>query len=166
MPRAIPFDPSLELGGVVPQDHIEALEAVSARQGEVDGALAQLNSMMMLKRKLEMTAAELVAIGIPVTNLQTRLESVSQEIEEAATRYAEVCVVNLPEIASMQAALPGLSEHYESPLDYSRSMIKKLPLSSDSIEMDAQVRLSQTPDPTLTNPDPPAALPSPPAPPT
>ena len=138
MPRSIPYDPSLELGGIVPEAHIQALEGVSAKQGEVDGALAQLNSFMMLKRKLEMTAAELVSIGIPVTNLQTRMESVSHEIEEAATRYAEVCTANLPEIARMRASLPGVSEHYESPLDYGRSMIKKLPLSSDSMEMDAQ----------------------------
>ncbi|GLS24569.1 hypothetical protein [Marinibactrum halimedae] len=138
MSTSIPFDPSLTLGNIVPEDHLTVLDKISTLQTPIDNALDLLNSSIMLKRKLKMTMQELVNLQVDTTEVSKSMDDVSKSIGTAASEYAKVCVKNMPEIAKEKANIPQVSHNIESPIDYNRSQIKQLPLSSDSLTMDAQ----------------------------
>lgn len=138
MSTSIPYDPSLALGNIVPQAKLTVLEAISTLQTPIDEALQELNSAILLKRKLGMTMQEMVNMGIPTDDVAKSVEDVGKEIQAAAKKYAEVSVQNLPKITAERAKIAQVSDSYESPIDYNRSQLKALPISADSLTMDAQ----------------------------
>ena len=48
MSTTIPYDPSLALGNIVPEDHLTVLEGISTLQTPIDSALDELNSSILL----------------------------------------------------------------------------------------------------------------------
>jgi len=58
------YDPSLALGNIVPEDHLTVLEEISKLQTPIDSALDELNSAILLKRKLQMTMQDLLNLHI------------------------------------------------------------------------------------------------------
>jgi hypothetical protein len=138
MSTTIPYDPSLDLGNIVPPEHLEVLEKISTLQTPIDEAQNELNSLILLKRKLGMTKDELVTMKVDTADLDKPLEDVDASITAAATKLAEVSVTNLPLISEQRKAIPQISDHIESPIDYTKSQIKQMPLASDSMTMDAQ----------------------------
>ena len=138
MSTSIPYDPSLALGNIVPADHLAVLEQISTLQGPINAALGELNSSILLKRKLNMTMQDLVNLGIDTSTVSKSLEAVNKQILSAAESYATVSVDALPKIAAAKGKIPQVSDSVESPIDYNKSLIKQLPLSADSMTMDAQ----------------------------
>ncbi len=138
MSTTIPFDPTLVLGNIVPPAHLKTLEQISALQGPVDAAQDQLNTEILTRRKLDMTRQELVNMRIPTGTLAKTIDQVGKQIEKAAVSFADISVKNLPQIAVQRGQIPQIGHSIESPIDYNRSAIKTMPLSSDSINMDAQ----------------------------
>ncbi|BBM84492.1 hypothetical protein [Candidatus Uabimicrobium amorphum] len=138
MSTEIPYDPSLALGNIVPDEKLKVLEAISALQTPIDAAQGELNSAIMLKRKLQMTMNDLVNMGIDTSELNDSIAKVGGEILDAAKKYAKVSVDALPKVAAQKAKIAQVSDSLESPIDYNRSQIKLEPLSSDSIHMDSQ----------------------------
>ena len=142
---------SLLLGNIVPPQHMEMLEMKAALQETIDDALEELTSFLELKKKLDATAQDMLALGVPIEDLVSQTGDVAKSIQTAATNYARVSSDLLPKIARAHAMKGrGAASLLESPMDYSLSSLKTdLPLGSDSLEMDArQLRHHFRPFPT------------------
>ena len=142
--HSIPYDASLLLGNIVPPQHMEMLEMKAAFQETIDDALEELTSFLELKKKLDATAQDMLALGVPIEDLNTQMGDVAKNIQAAATNYARVSSDLLPKIArahtrAMKGGGSSSPSLLESPMDYNLSKLKTdLPLGSDSLEMDAQ----------------------------
>ncbi len=134
----IPYDPSLSLGNICPQGHLDVLEGLSKLQTPIDAKLDELNSAILLKRKLSMTSQELVNMNVSTAEVDKSLISVGKAVADAASDYAKISVENLPKIAAQRSKIATIGSSVESPIDFNRSAIKKLPLAADSMTMDAQ----------------------------
>lgn len=62
MSTTIPYDPSLDLGNIVPPEHLEVLEKISTLQTPIDEAQNELNSLHPLATTLIPTNQRLAAI--------------------------------------------------------------------------------------------------------
>jgi hypothetical protein len=138
MPTNIPYDPNLDLGNIVPPSHLKVLENISALQTPIDAAQDELNSLIMLRRKLDMTKDELTIMDVDVTDLEKPIDDVNSAIKTAAATYATTSATNLPKVAEERKAIPQISSAIESPIDYNKSEIKQMPLAADTMTMDAQ----------------------------
>ncbi|MCW8092724.1 hypothetical protein [Alteromonas sp. ASW11-130] len=143
MPSTIPFDPSLVLGNVVDQSKIDDLTKIAELQKPVDAAQQALNSYILSKRSLDMTLQEMINMNVAqddLNNLVKEIDSVKSEMSKAAITLAQETVKALPEIRAARESMSQkqISSSVESPMDYNKSAIKKMPISSDSMVMDAQ----------------------------
>ncbi|MCT4664063.1 MAG: hypothetical protein N4A45_02370 [Flavobacteriales bacterium] len=143
MPTTIPFDPSLVLGNVVDPKKIEALKNVATAQEPVDLAQQKLNSLILSKRSLDMTMQEMINMGVgqeELKKLSDQIDNQKKAMTEAAVDYAKQSVAAQETIqeARKAAGQIKISENVESPIDYNKSAIKMMGLSSDSMIMDAQ----------------------------
>lgn len=138
MPSTIPYDPSLVLGNIVHPDNLENLTEISAAQAPVDAAEEELNSLIAMKRSLDMTIQELVNMKVDATDLMQESETVGKQVQQAAVKYGQAKLACEQKIQPMKAKISGVHVDAESPIDYARSQIKKMPLSADSLRMNCQ----------------------------
>jgi hypothetical protein len=138
VPTTIPFNASLVLGNIIPAGVLPALEAIGVAQSAIDAAEDNLNSMISLKRSLQMTMQELDEMGVPTTAVQTALATVNTNVATAAAGYATTSVAQSTAIQTQRAGMPQITEAPESPIDYNRTQIKRMPLSADSLRMNVQ----------------------------
>ncbi len=137
MPSTIPYDPSIVLGNIVDPAKLDQLNRIAARQAPIDAAENNLNSLITLKRSIDTTIKELANMSIDTGELSKQSSEINKEIVEAATEYAKEKLAGKTEIQKIQAeAIVNAS--WESPIDYNRTEIKKMPLSSDSMNMNVQ----------------------------
>lgn len=138
MSSSIPYDPSLVLGNIVPLEHLDKLEKIATLQSPIDAALNELNSAILTRRKLDMTMDELLNLGVDTSKVSSQMKKINDEIKSAAGTFASTSATNLPEIAKVQGTLKAVNDSIESPIDYNRSQVKRMPLAADSMTMDAQ----------------------------
>jgi hypothetical protein len=138
MPQSIPNDPSLSIGSVVPQEKLEILIKIADEQAKIDAAEDALNSQIQLKRSLDMTIQDLLNMGIDPSEETKAIETVKKSIMDAAKAYATVKIATLPNIIALKSQLGLVSAHIESPVDFNKSSLKTLPLSYDSLKLNAQ----------------------------
>lgn len=138
MPSTIPYDPSLVLGNIVQQDKLDNLVKISSLQAPADAAQTNLNSMITLKRSIDMTIQEMIDMGIDVTDLIAESQEIGKQVQKAAIDYGKAKVASEKAIQPLRSLLSGVSEEVESPIDYNRSLIKEMPISSDSLQMNVQ----------------------------
>ncbi|WP_294824108.1 hypothetical protein [uncultured Flavobacterium sp.] len=138
MPSTIPYDPSLVLGNIVNQDRLDNLLAISAAQAPADAAEDNLNSLITLKRSLDMTVQELIEMNVDATDVIQESQDVGTQIAEAAKDFGKAKVASEKAIQPLKAKMRGLSESVESPVDWNKTQIKQMPLSSDSLKMNCQ----------------------------
>lgn len=138
MPSTIPYDPRLVLADIVSQDTLDNVKQISKYNAPVDAAEEHLNSLLASKRGLDMTKTELQNLGIPTTDIDPELDSLKSEITKAAADYAKEKMTAEREIQPLRARIHAVDSQVESPVDYLKSDIKKMPLASDSVSMDVQ----------------------------
>ena len=139
MPSTIPYDPSLVLGNLVTQEALDNLVAISAIQAPIDAAESNLNSLIALKRSIDMTIQELINMGIDPSDLVKESDDVGKSIKDAATEFAKIKVDGLKKIQPLESKVQGVHESLESPVDFTRTQIKTdLPLAADSLKMNVQ----------------------------
>ena len=142
MPTSIPFDPSLVLGNIVDPKKITALEAVAVAQKPVNLAQEKLNSLILSKRSLDMTVQEMIQMEIDekdMAKLTAQVAKTKTAMATAAVDYASVTASAQPAIQKAKEASSAIiSAEVESPIDWNKSAIKKIDISSDSMIMDAQ----------------------------
>ncbi len=137
MPSTIPYDPSLVLGNIVHKDALANLKQISDRQAPIDQKEDTMNSLISLKRSIDMTIQELVDMEIDPSDLRKTSTSVGSDIQKAAIDYANEKVKGLQDIQKLKA-VPMIHVNAESPIDYNKTQIKTMPLSADSLKMNAQ----------------------------
>lgn len=138
MPSTIPYDPSLVLGNIVSQEKLNNIIQISKLQAPSDAAENELNSLITLKRSVDMTVQETIGMGITPTDLISESQKIGQQIEKAAANYGKAKVAAEKAIQPLRAKMNSVNESVESPIDYNKSQLKKMPISSDSLQMNSQ----------------------------
>ena len=141
MPESIPsYRTALALGDLADVRALELLHQINAHQRKLDAARERLNSRMALKRSLAMTVNELVDLGVDVTPLQAELRALDTTITSSASDYLSARVEHEKSIHALEEQLSELDppDGLESPIDLSASVLKDLPLSSESLRLDSQ----------------------------
>lgn len=138
MAMTIPYDSSLVLGNVVHPEVMKNLLDIAAAQAPVEAAQDELNSLIAMKRSLDMTTQELLNMNVDTHALQDEIAEVNKEIAKSADSYAKLRIVQEKAIKDLKSKQLSVHAEVESPIDYVRTQIKKMPLSADSIKMDAQ----------------------------
>ncbi|SCY15044.1 hypothetical protein [Desulfoluna spongiiphila] len=143
MPTSIPYDPSLVLGNIVKPEKIKALEHIATLQKPVDDAQRELNALILAKRSMDMTIQEMMNMNVDAKDL----DKVAKQVETLKTSMADAAVDLAKKTIDAQNNIKSardsqkedkISATVESPIDYNKSAIKQMPLSSDSMIMDAQ----------------------------
>jgi hypothetical protein len=138
MPSSIPYDPSLVLGNIVSPERLENLIKISELQGPADAAEDTLNSFISMKRSIDMTVQELIDMQIDTTDLIKESEEVGKNVKDAAIAYAKAKLESEKNIRPLKAKIQSVHDSIESPIDYNKTQIKKMPLSADSLKLNVQ----------------------------
>jgi hypothetical protein len=138
MPSTIPYDPSLVLGNLVSQAKLDNLVQISQLQAPADAAEDELNSLIALRRSLDMTTQELLNLNIDSQDLYAATQDVNKQVAEAAKNYAKAKLAAEKAIQPLKAKIGMISDEIESPIDYNKSEIKPMPLAADSLKMNVQ----------------------------
>ena len=141
MASTIPYDPTLVLGNLVDQADIENLKVISSAERPVDVAQDTLNDTIRAKQKLQMTYTELANLGLSqeqLTSLDTQMTALNDTLAKNAGDYAKAVLDSQTKIAAGKAKIVTLSEQPESPVDWNKTEIKKIELSSNTMNMDVQ----------------------------
>jgi len=141
MPTSIPYDhPSLVLGNIVDTKVLDILNKIAKLQTKIDSSQDKLNSFIMMKRSIAMTMNELTDMNVDITDLKNRQPEIDKSITQSANDYLSSRIENESQIQQLREQLSELeiSEGLESPVDFSLSVLKSLPLSSESLKLDSQ----------------------------
>jgi len=141
MSSSIPYNhPSLVIGNIVDTRVLGLLKSIDGCQSKIDAAQDKLNSLILMKRSISMTLNELADMDIDVTILNQKQESLNSSISSAASDYLAARIENETQIQQLRAQLSDLEiqENMESPIDFSVSALKPMPLSAESIKLDSQ----------------------------
>ncbi len=141
MSSSIPYDhPSLVLGNIVDTRVLNLLKQSGNLQNKIDAAREKMNSYVMMKRSLAMTINELTDMNVDVSDMRSKIQEIDTSITTSATEFMNVCLENEKGIQQMREQLYELdtANNPESPVDFSKSVIKRLPLSAESMKLDAQ----------------------------
>lgn len=141
MPSSIPYDPSLVLGNIVSQEKLDNLVKISELQAPADAAEENLNSLISLKRSIDLTVQEMMEMGVDENSLIEVIgesEEVASQVGQAAVEYGQAKIKAQKAIQPLQAKINTVNDDVESPIDYNRSQLKSLPISADSLKMNCQ----------------------------
>jgi hypothetical protein len=138
MPSTIPYDSSLVLGNIVDKRKLDIVVKIAELQAPADAAQSDLNSLISLKRSIDMTIQEMIDMGVDVRDLQAESTEIGQQIEKAAVAYGKAKIAAEKAIQPLHASMVAVNEEVESPIDYNRSLLKSMPISSDSMQMNVQ----------------------------
>jgi len=138
MPTTIPYDPSLVLGNLVNQEALNDLVAISTIQAPIDAAEDLMNSYISMKRSIDMTIQELIDMDIDTTDLIKESIVVGKSVKDSAVAFAKAKIDGLAKAQPLLAKVKTVNQSIESPIDYNKTQIKKMPLSADSLKMNVQ----------------------------
>ena len=138
MPSTIPYDPSLVLGNIVTQDKLDIVTEIAGAQAPADAAEDELNSLISLKRSLDMTVQELIEMNIDATDLIKESQETGERVTQAAQAYGKAKLASEKAIQPLKAKIRMVHDSVESPVDFLKSQIKNLPLAADSLKMNCQ----------------------------
>jgi hypothetical protein len=139
----IPFDPSLVLGMVVDPKKIKDLENIANLQKPVDVARNRVNALLKQKLSLDMTLRELISLGAQPKQLEdfkANLKTVMDDILKASIDLSGKVIDAESAIANVKSEQDQkqIGSQLQSPIDFSASELKPMPLSSDTMNMDVQ----------------------------
>lgn len=138
MTTEIPYDSSLVLGNLVSKERLEILEQIADTQAPVNASEEKMNNTIELRRSLDMTIAELSNLNVDVSQLVAKLAEVNSEISQSAQEYANARLESEKTVIDLKSKLRSIKDSIESPIDYNKTQIKKMPISSDSLKMNSQ----------------------------
>ena len=133
----IPFDPSIALGNIVDPAKLAQLELISAKEAPIGAAEDKMNSLITFKRSIDNTIRELGSMHVDVEALEQKSLEIAKDIQKAALYYANIKLAAKLDILDIRGQTV-VSANWESPLDFNRTEIKRMPLSADSMNMNVQ----------------------------
>lgn len=142
----IPFDSSLVLGNLVDTTKIANLETIAQLQVEVDALQDSYNALLQQRLSLDMSMAELDELGLDKGNLDdtrkdlnTKIPATLQELVKARMHYQDEYLKQV-----MTNGQTKIGDEPESPLDFEKSKLQSMPISSDTMKMDVQYFRAET----------------------
>ena len=145
MPTSIPFDSSLVLGNLISDNQIADLQKVVDAEQPANTKQEQLNTLIQTKHKLDMTFQEMVNMNVDVDKMSDfakSIQTVEEKLTQAAADYGEAVIKSREDVDKLQDAKEAggtkIAEIPESPIDWNKSAMKQLQLSSDTMTADAQ----------------------------
>ncbi len=132
MPTSIPYDPSLVLGNLVNPVTMDRLNQIATLQAPIDAAQDTMNSFITMKRSIDMTIEELQNMGIDTADVAKQSVVVGTNITKSAIAYAQTRITQELAMQPLRGKAVAVHESIESPIDYNRTMMKPLALSSRS----------------------------------
>jgi hypothetical protein len=141
MPSAIAYNhPSLVLGNIVDTKLLDFMSQMSRRQSDIDAAHDTLNSLVQMKRSIAMTVNELKEMNIDMSETEKRQTDIDNKIKKLAANYMSIRMDGEEKIQQIIADINKMEikNDLESIVDFSSSVLKTYPLSSESLNMDSQ----------------------------
>lgn len=138
MTMSIPYDPSMTLGSIVDPKRLEILKDISYLLAPIDAAEDSLNDAIATRRSFDMRLQELSDLNIDTAEAEKQLAQINVDIGRKYAEAAKQKYDVLELVRGKKAQLGLVTIGYESPIDYNRSMIKKLPLAADSMKLNVQ----------------------------
>ncbi|KAI1113059.1 hypothetical protein F5Y14DRAFT_462904 [Nemania sp. NC0429] len=138
MPSTIPYDPSLVLANVVDNKALDLIQKISEAAAPADAAQNNLNALIAMRRSLDMTRNELVNLGIDTNKCNEELTKLNDDILAASDEYVTQKIAAENAIKPLRSEIKSVNAQAESPVDYTKTQIKSMPLASDSMNMDVQ----------------------------
>ncbi len=143
MATSIPYDPSLVLGNLIHEKDIKQLQAIKKAEEPANAAQNKLNDSIQTKHKLDMTLQEMVEMNVPANDLgdfKDSIEEVGKSIAENAAEYGKAVLKSQKDVSKLNGdgGNIDITEMPESPIDWNKSALKQLALSSDTMIVDAQ----------------------------
>jgi hypothetical protein len=145
---SLPHDPSLILGCIVDPDVRDRLLAVAKIQSLPEASERSLNEAIHALRSLEHTQRELMSFNIFKDSdgndegkdnvLVQAIVDARKGVVEAAETLADARLSVLKKLAEARGVIPPVSFNVATPVDYTKSVMKLLPVASDSLVLDAQ----------------------------
>lgn len=138
--ETIPYDPSLALANIVPPGKLDILKQIGVENAKIESQEEKLNMLIFTQRSLDLTRQELTDMGITDTKpLDDQLVKVRDDIRNVAIQLADTRMKSYETISKLREQLGSqVNAILESPVDYNRTQIKTMPLSADSLKMNAQ----------------------------
>lgn len=138
MPSTIPYEPSLVLGNIVKQKKLDNAELIANYQAEADAKEVTLNSLIALRTNLDMTVQELTNLGVETPEIVAEIENLNKQISTAAADYGNAKLDAEKKIQPLRAMMSMMNDDIESPLDYTKSEVKSMGVSSDSMQLNVR----------------------------
>lgn len=138
MPSTIPYEPSLVLGNIVKQKKLDNAELIANYQAEADAKEVTLNSLIALRTNLDMTVQELTNLGVETPEIVAEIENLNKQISTAAADYGNAKLDAEKKIQPLRAMMTMMNDDIESPLDYTKSEVKSMGVSSDSMQLNVR----------------------------
>lgn len=138
--QSIPYDPSLVLGDIADENILKNMETTAKAAAQVDAVQDELNALILAKRSLNMTLEELTGLAVNAENVKAAIGKLDVQIAAAAESVADSVIKCQEQFVAAKKNRSSISVKavVESPLDYDRTDIKRLPLAVDSLKFDAQ----------------------------
>lgn len=143
MPRSIPFDPGLALGGILHPDRVKALEALAEAQKPSEIANDRLQALIQQNYKIKMIFNQMVNQNVSETALG-KLKENMKELREAMVKAAvdlgkkTVQTEFDVKMLKLRGGQTTISTSMESPVDYANSPVSRFPIAFDAIQFDVQ----------------------------
>lgn len=141
MPSSIPYShPSLVLGNIVSPLILGKLRQISVLQARIDAAQDKMNAYISMKRSLDMTVNELLGMNVDISAVTAKAQDLDKFIAQAAADYTATRLSAETDLQALKEQIgeTATDDNIESPLDYDRTGIRKMPLAADSLKFDAQ----------------------------
>ncbi len=138
MPSTIPYEPSLVLGNIVKQEKLDNAELIAEFQAEADAKEVTLNSLIALRTNLDMTVQELTNLGVETPEIAAEIKELNNKISAAAADYGKAKLEAEKNIQPLRAKMTMMNDDIESPLDYTKSEVKSMGVSSDSMQLNVR----------------------------
>lgn len=138
MPSTIPYEPSLVLGNIVKQEKLDNAELIAEFQAEADAKEVTLNSLIALRTNLDMTVQELTNLGVETPEIAAEIKDLNKQISTAAADYGKAKLDAEKNIQPLRAMMSMMSDDIETPLDYTKSEVKSMGVSSDSMQLNVR----------------------------
>ena len=138
MPLTIPYNPALILGSLVSTEELDQVMKIAEMKAPIRVAEDKFYNILRMRRKLEMARRELINMRLNTDEVSKQLVEVDSSLVDSAKEMSDKNMKAWPKLLELKGEMSAMSAHIESPVDFNRSKLISLPLSSDSLETSAQ----------------------------
>eukprot|EP00547_Thalassionema_nitzschioides_P000276 CAMPEP_0194215254 /NCGR_PEP_ID=MMETSP0156-20130528/16923_1 /TAXON_ID=33649 /ORGANISM="Thalassionema nitzschioides, Strain L26-B" /LENGTH=494 /DNA_ID=CAMNT_0038943723 /DNA_START=27 /DNA_END=1507 /DNA_ORIENTATION=+ len=143
MPTSIPYDSTLVLGNIIDPTKIEELQELEEAEESRNLLSDHLNNLILSNRNFTTIYNEMVNMGVEdedLEKLQDEQKKLKKEMSKTAVDLGNETIATQQKMRAikLKQRKKKIGKIPTSPIDFTQSEIKTLPLSSDSMSMDVQ----------------------------